>query len=199
MLLQRRDTMKELFLKIFRKIRDEFFTIPNLLSIVRLLLIPLIVYVYVWVRNNILAVVLVAISSLTDVVDGSIARHFDMITDFGKFLDPLADKLTQLSVMACLITRFHIMAIPFCVLALKEIGSLVMRLFLFKKTERVDSARWHGKLCTVLIVCTMAIHMLWDGIYPSVSLACVIVCTAFMIFSATLYTSDCIKEYKQSE
>lgn len=191
--------MNEVFTKIFKKIRTEFFTIPNLLSIVRLLLIPLIVYLYVWVRNNILAVVLVALSALTDIVDGFIARRFNMITDFGKFLDPLADKLTQLSVMACLITRFHLMAIPFTVLALKEAGSLVMRFFLFKKTERVDSARWHGKLATVLIVCTMALHMIWDSIYPTVSVCAIVICTGFMIFSAALYTADCIKEYGQSE
>lgn len=191
--------MKEVFAKIFKKVRNEFFTIPNLLSFVRLALIPVIVYVYVWMRNNILAVLLVAISALTDIVDGFVARHFNMVTDFGKFLDPLADKLTQLSVMACLITRFHYMAIPFVVLAIKELSAFVMRFFLFKKTERVDGARWHGKLCTVLIVCTMALHMLWDGIYPAVSVACVVVCTVFMVFSATLYTSDCIREYRQSE
>ena len=72
--------------------RDELFTIPNLLSILRLLLIPVLVYLYCFKHDNIATCCLLAFSLLTDIVDGFIARHFNMITDFGKFLDPLADK-----------------------------------------------------------------------------------------------------------
>ena len=137
--------MKELFRKIFKKIKDEFFTIPNMLSILRLLLIPVIVYLYCVKRNNLWTLIVVVFSTLTDIVDGFIARRFNMITDFGKFLDPVADKATQLTVFACLITRYKLMLVPFLVLLVKELGSLIFRLVVYKKTEVVEGAHWHGK------------------------------------------------------
>ncbi len=201
--------MKELFGKIFKKMRAELFTIPNMLSIFRLLLIPFIVYAYVALKNSILTVVLIAISSLSDVVDGFIARKFNMITDFGKFLDPLADKVTQLTVIACLITRFKLMIIPCIVLFLKEIGAFLIRLQVYSRTEQVDSAKWHGKASTVLLVLMMATHLILPDVilYRSestdimniVSVVSVTVCTLFMIFSSTMYTLDCLRALKDNE
>lgn len=190
--------MKETFSKIFKKIRDEFFTIPNMLSLVRLFLIPIIVYFYTEKRNNLIVCLLLLISSATDIVDGYIARHFNMVTDFGKFLDPLADKLTQLSVMACLVSHFSLMLLPLAVLTVKELSSFAMRFALFKKTERVDGAKWHGKLSTVLIVLMMAIHLLFDDMDRALSSVIILGVTAFMTVSAVLYAIDCVRSYRAS-
>ncbi len=191
--------MKDLFRKIFKKMRDELFTIPNMLSIFRLLLIPAIVYLYCFKHDNLWTVVLVVFSSFTDVVDGFIARRFNMITDFGKFLDPLADKATQITILACLITRFKVMIVPCLVLLIKELGSLLLRLVVYKETEVVEGAHWHGKACTCLVIAMVASHLLWPDMASVISLSIIVICTAFMLFSGTLYTIEAFKIMKNNE
>ncbi len=182
--------MKELFRKIFNKIRDEFFTIPNMLSLLRLLLIPLIIYLYCFKHNDLWTLIVVVFSTLTDIVDGFIARRFNMITDFGKFLDPLADKLTQLTVFACLITRFNLMLLPFVVLLIKEVGSLILRLAVYKKTEIVEGAHWHGKMSTGIVILVIVLHLAFGGMPESLSNGIILFSTIFMVYSGFLYTLE---------
>ena len=87
-------------LKLFRD--GKIWTIPNFMSFFRLLLVPFIVWAYVGLQNTKLAIILLAVSALTDVLDGRIARRFNMVSDLGKALDPVADKLTQVCVVLCL-------------------------------------------------------------------------------------------------
>ncbi len=191
--------MKDFFCKIFKKMGDELFTIPNMLSIFRLLLIPAIVYLYCFKQDNLWTVILIAFSSFTDIVDGFIARRFNMITDFGKFLDPLADKATQITVIACLITKFKLMIIPCVVLAVKEIGSLILRVVVYKETEVVEGAHWHGKASTCIVVAMIASHLLWPDMASVISITIITVCTAFMLFSGTLYTIEAFKIMRTNE
>ena len=87
-------------------LKGRILTIPNLLSLIRILLIPLFVWFYLR-KNNIPATVITLLASaLTDALDGVIARRFNMISDFGKALDPFADKLTQFAMLCCLLIRF---------------------------------------------------------------------------------------------
>ena len=188
--------MKEFFQKIFKKVKAEILTIPNILSIIRILLIPVIVYVYCFKHDSIGALIWVIISTLTDVADGYIARKFNMITDFGKFIDPVADKATQLAIFACLVTKFPLMLIPFIVLLVKEVGSLLLRVYLYKKTEIVEGAKWHGKASTGVVICVVLLHLAWVGIPANISLAVIIFSTAFMLFSGTLYTIEAFKLLK---
>ena len=99
--------------------QKEFFSIPNCLCYFRLLLLP----VFVWVffhdtpgKPNWAALFVIAVSGLSDCADGIIARRFDMITEWGKIIDPVADKLTQLTVACCLTIRFPYMGILFAVM-----------------------------------------------------------------------------------
>jgi cardiolipin synthase len=140
-----------------------------------------------------LALAMFIVASVTDWVDGYIARKNNQITDFGKFLDPVADKATQLAVFICLITRFKLMIIPFVVLAVKELSSLAIRFVVYKRTETVDGAKWHGKTATGIVIATIILHLLWGDIPSSVSFGVICFCTAFMAFSFVLYTADCIK------
>ena len=191
--------MKELFRKIFKKIKDEFFTIPNMLSILRLLLIPVIVYLYCVKRNNLWTLIVVVFSTLTDIVDGFIARRFNMITDFGKFLDPVADKATQLTVFACLITRYKLMLVPFLVLLVKELGSLIFRLVVYKKTEVVEGAHWHGKMSTGIVILVIVLHLGWATMPATVSNAIILFSTIFMVYSGLLYTLEGIDILKNGK
>lgn len=104
--------------RIFKK--DQILTIPNLLSVIRLALIPLIIWLYIVNREYNLAVLVILISGITDIVDGYIARHFNMISDFGKILDPIADKLTQAAVIICLTTKHDLMYLLIVLFAVKE-------------------------------------------------------------------------------
>ena len=90
----------------------EYFSIPNILSYFRLALIPVYFYVYFDAQDAegyFKAAVIIGISGLTDMLDGFIARHFNQITDWGKFIDPVADKLTLASIALSLAFRFPLM------------------------------------------------------------------------------------------
>ena len=148
--------------------------IPNILTVARFFLIPFIIY-FIVVDQYIVALILLTVSGLTDVIDGWIARKFNFITNFGKLIDPLADKATQLAV---LLTITFKEVIPFwiiIVVALKEAAMIAGASFLYGK-ELVVSSRWFGKLATVLfyiaIICSFIIKY-WNNIakIPSNSLA----------------------------
>lgn len=168
--------------------RDQLFTIPNILSFFRILLIPIIVYLYVYANLPIWTIVVIAISGLTDVVDGFIARRCNMITDFGKALDPVADKLTQVTILACLIVRYNLMALLLGFMLVKEIISLILRIIVFKRTEDVHGAEWHGKVNTVLLYVVMSVHVIWYNIPSEISIICILSSLSMMILSSVLYT-----------
>jgi cardiolipin synthase len=130
----------------------------------------------------------VGFSGLTDVVDGFIARRFNMISNFGKVFDPIADKLTQIAVISCLITRFWYMAIPLAIFLVKEVGMGVVALIAAKKTRTIKGADWHGKVNTVLFFVVMSVHLAWYNIPPVLSLVLICMSTAMMLFSAVMYT-----------
>ncbi len=181
---------KKEYYKVRSKLtRDQIITIPNMLSFFRLALIPVIVWLYVMENSPIWTAIVILFSSLTDIVDGFIARKFNMTSDFGKAIDPLADKLTQLSVLFCLLTRFGlIILLPIIVMIVKEIGAFVLRFIVYKKTERVDSAEWHGKVNTVLLHAIILLHVVWPEIPTEISTISILACTGMMILSCVLYS-----------
>ncbi len=163
-------------------------TLPNLLSIFRLLLIPLFCVVYVARGDYKLAAFVLFVSGLSDVVDGFVARRFNMVSDVGKVLDPIADKLTQLAVLGCLISRFKRMIVPCVLLGAKELATGIAGLIAVKKTGIVCSAEWHGKLTTVLLYTMMVMHILWHDIPLGASDLTIALCVAAMVLSFVLYT-----------
>ncbi len=139
------------------------------------------------------------ISGLTDIVDGFIARKFDMISDFGKAFDPVADKLTQISMMFCLSTRFELMKLLFVLLVIKEALAAVMNLLTLKKAGFVVAAVWHGKVNTVVIYSTIFLHIVWYSIPMTLSNILVGACIAIMLLSSVLYTKADVKDIKKSK
>ncbi len=185
------------------KRKSGFFTVPNILTIVRFCLIPVIVYVYCFKENYRLALILVILSAATDVIDGIIARRFNLVSDVGKIIDPIADKLTQLAVLVCLVTKFGwYMLFPATLLVIKEVFSGIVVLVAINKTGEVTSSVWHGKLTTVLLYGVMALHIIWPEIPQALSYVLVFACTGVMIMSAILYAIQMfgrIKKAKNSE
>ncbi len=134
--------------------------IPNILTTLRLIIIPFFAYSVLCHQSLWISVSLFLLSGLTDIVDGWIARHFNMITDVGSVYDPLVDKLMQITAVVCLAV---IGVIPWWVIAfvlIKELTMIVAGSILYAKKIVVHS-NWYGKAATVffysvifiLIVC----------------------------------------------
>lgn len=144
--------------------KKEIFYIPNILSYIRILLIPLFVYMYLTAQTTMdcfYAALVLAISSLSDLFDGKIARKFNMISELGIALDPIADKLTHIAVAVCLCTRYRIFLIPVCILVCKETYMGVMNLYKIKtKKKKLGGAEMFGKVSTVIVFCAMILLVL---------------------------------------
>ena len=124
--------------------------VPNILTIIRFLLIPPIV-IAITSEHFVVAVIFLVLSGITDVLDGFIARKFDLITDFGKLVDPLADKATQLAILVTLSIKG---IIPFWILAivvLKEFAMIAGASFLYGR-KLVVSSKWYRKTCNCAIL-----------------------------------------------
>lgn len=132
-----------------KKARNQNLTIPNLLSVIRILIVPF--FAYYFMKDNILvAVILIAVSGLSDAVDGFIARRFNQITELGKILDPFADKITQGTVALCLAIKYPVICPLLILFILKELAMLVLAITLLKKKRKPCAAKWYGKVSTVL-------------------------------------------------
>ena len=157
--------------RIFHRLaRGGLFTLPNALTLFRLLLIPLFVHFFFTAPETCSALWVLALSALSDVLDGAIARKFGMVSDFGKFLDPLADKLTQFALTVCL-TRDHPVLHPVLALfVVKEIFQLTLAVFYLLRRQILPGALPAGKVCTtVLFVSLITLVLFPDLPQPAVN------------------------------
>ncbi len=167
--------------------KGKILTIPNLLSAFRILLIPLFMWFYLKMDDITGTVIVLVLSGLTDAMDGFIARRFHMVSDFGKALDPFADKLTQLAMLCCLLIRFPRMLGLLVLLCVKEIFVAITQIAAIQKTEVVEGADWHGKVTTILLYLVMILHLLWLDLPDQLSWALVILCMGMLLLSGVLY------------
>ncbi len=138
------------------------FTIPNIISLFRLALIPVFVVLYFSEHYDFWAVIVIALSALSDVADGFIARHFNMVSDLGKILDPIADKLTQAVLLMSLSIRHFEIFPMFAVLFIKELLTLFVAAYLLTHGTKPISSKWFGKLSTAVIFLTMFYTLIID-------------------------------------
>ena len=167
--------------------RGRVITIPNLLSLLRLCLIPVIVWLYLVRGNQFAAGCLMVLSGLADVMDGRIARRFHMVSDLGKALDPIADKATQAAVLICLIAKFPLMVLPLIFLLGKELCMAVIGILLIRKTGEVPQACWHGKVVTAVLYTVMICHVFWWKIPQGLSVVLIVICLLLIGTSGILY------------
>lgn len=172
------------------------FTVPNILSIVRILLIPVFIVLYLIGRQGesiylLISVLVVALSGFTDILDGIIARKCNMVSDLGKVLDPVADKLTQAAVAICLAIDNLIVIPMFVVFAIKESAMMIGALTLYKSTDRRPiSAKWYGKMSTVILYSVMMliiINTVYSFIPGWLITTLVVIATLSIIFSVINY------------
>lgn len=173
------------------------FTIPNILSMFRLLLLPVIVYMYINQKDYVLTGILLVISGLSDLLDGYIARTFNMMSDLGKILDPVADKATQAVVLLCLMTRFRWLVIPFICILIKELFMSCIGMVVIKKTGEVNGAVWHGKVATCMLDFMIIVHIVFYKISYTFSIVLTIISTLLIILSFYLYAKENINILKK--
>lgn len=164
--------------------------IPNILTILRFLFIPIILY-FIFLGNYILGFLLFTLSGITDILDGFIARRFNLISNFGKLMDPLADKLTQISVLATLVIVDIIPAWILAIVIFKELIMVIGASFLYGKDVVVYS-KWYGKLATVLFYVAIVISLITKqfnitGFWINISLFIYCIAVISTIFSLVMY------------
>ena len=165
---------------------NKIFTIPNLLSFSRILMVPLFIWAYLN-RPGPLPIAILALSSLTDMLDGQIARRFNMVSDLGKLLDPIADKLTQGAMLICLLKRFPHFWIPVALMLVRETFVGITSVLAIKKSGRVEGAEMHGKVATVFLYVLVLSHLIFGNMPAALSDAMIAVTTAVMAVSFALY------------
>lgn len=170
--------------------RKDLFTIPNLMGYFRIILIPIFMAVYIGADSRtdyIAAAVILGISGLTDCFDGKIARHLNMITEWGKVLDPVADKLTQAAVFISLSFRYPTMRYLVILFVVKEMFMGIMGAIMLKKGSMMDGARWYGKLCTAVLYGAMVIMLLVVDLSYFAAGLIISICIIMNIFSFACY------------
>lgn len=164
--------------------------IPNILTIFRFILIPVILF-YIFTGNYLLAFIFFTLSGLTDVLDGFIARKFNLISNFGKLMDPLADKLTQIAVLTSLVTLEIIPVWILIIVVIKELVMVIGASFLYGKDVVVYS-KWYGKLATVLFFVAIIISLInkqfnITGFWSNLDLGLYCIALISTIFSLIMY------------
>ena len=165
--------------------KKEILTIPNLLSLLRLLLIPVYVIIYMNAdepHEYLISGIILAVSCLTDAVDGMIARQFNMISRFGKLLDPVADKLTQFTLTLCLSLKYAVLRQVLLLLVIKEIFQLIGVVFNLRRGKELDGALILGKICTVVLFVSLIALVLFPDI--SEKWVNIIACVDFIFLAA---------------
>lgn len=162
-------------------------TVPNLLSFLRLCMVPLFLWIYLGLDEPLWAAGLLVLSGITDTVDGWIARKIHQESNLGKALDPFADKVTQIAVVTCLSIRFPRLWIVSGVLLAKESFALITSLMAIHSSGEIQGADWHGKVTTTLMYITMIAHLVFPEIPDIVSITLTILCTGMILLSGILY------------
>ena len=166
--------------------KKELFTIPNLLSLFRLALIP--VYIIIYLQGDyFLSAAILAVSCLTDMIDGKIARKFNMITAVGKILDPLADKATQLSLILCLSVEYPILWWLIGLFVIKEGFQLIAGTINLRKGIMLKGALISGKICTTVLFLSLILMVLIPSIPYSAVLIITVIDIIFMLISFADY------------
>lgn len=170
--------------------KKDLFTIPNIISYVRILLIPVFCWLYITAETRtdyLWATGVVLFSSLTDLFDGMIARKCNMVTELGKVLDPVADKLTHAAMAICLAVRYPFMWALIALMAVKEGYMAVMGIRFLKKGKMLNGAMWFGKVCTATLFIGLAVLFFAYNLSAITANIIIAVMMVFMAFSLCMY------------
>lgn len=175
---------------IIKDWKRDVFTIPNMLSVFRLVLIPVYIIIYLNASEPVhyaIAAAILAVSCLTDLIDGKIARHFNQISTVGKFLDPVADKATQFTLTVCLAIKHPILWNLAILFVLKEGFQLIAGIIQFRKGKMLTGALLTGKICTTILFVSLIMMVLIPDLSPETVRIITLVDAGFMLMSFAHY------------
>ena len=174
----------------FKNWKKEIVSIPNLLSLFRIALIPVYVVIYLTATQThqyVIAAMILAVSCLTDMIDGKIARQYNMITDLGKVLDPFADKLTQFILTICLSLKHPVM-IPVLVLFFsKELFQFIASIINFRRGKVLSGALVVGKICTTVLFTSLITLVMFPDMPELLVDGIALLNVVFLMFSFVSY------------
>lgn len=173
--------------------KKDIVSIPNLMGYFRILLIPVFCWLYLTAqdtRDYLLSAAVVLLSSLTDLFDGKIARRFNMVTELGKIIDPVADKLTHAALAFCLAVRYPFMWALIALMAVKEGFMAVMGILFLKKGVMLNGAKWFGKVCTAALFIGLMILFLFPKLPAAVVNGIIITLMVLMTITLLLYIPE---------
>ena len=170
--------------------KKDVLTIPNLLSLFRLMLIPVYVLIYLnaaemW--EYFLAAAILAVSCLTDMLDGKIARRFHMISTLGKILDPIADKLTQFTLTLCLSIRYPVLRFVLVLFVIKESFQGIIGLMNLRRGKMLPGALLAGKICTTVLFISLIVLVLMPDLNQGIVTAIAVLDTVFLSYAFITY------------
>ena len=169
--------------------------VPNMLSIFRILLLPVfgvVFFRYPGNEVNWLPASIFLLSGITDFLDGYIARRFGMITKAGKLLDPIADKLTQLTVIGCLAAKHNYRELwaLFIIYLIKELMIAIGGLWFIRKFRAIRMSRWFGRVATTQFYAAIFLVILFPGMPRTMFNVLTILTVIFAIYSLVRYAID---------
>lgn len=169
----------------------DLFKLPNILCYIRIIMVPVFLYVYFTADRQsdyYIATAVVLASGITDFLDGQIARRCNMITDLGRIIDPIADKLMQLAMVVALTMKIEYMWILVLYLVIKEVVTSITGLYVIKKFERrLNGAKWYGKVCTALLYVVMLVLVAFPKIDAKVQNTLLVVCAGSLTLAFVMY------------
>ena len=176
--------------------KKDILTVPNLLSLFRLLLIPVYIMIYLSADSNsdyYIAAGILAVSCLTDLVDGKIARHFNMISNLGKILDPLADKATQFALILCLTVKYPVLLILVGLFIIKESFQMIQGFLILRKGKILSGALLSGKISTTVLFISLIFMVMFpeidmNVIYILTGIDCFFLLISFIGYARIYYT-----------
>lgn len=173
--------------------KKELWSIPNLMGYFRILLIPVFCFVYLRadsLKDYYIAAGILLVSTITDFLDGQIARRFNMITEFGKFLDPVADKITHGAIAICLMFRYQYMKYLVLLMLIKEGFMAVMGIINLRHGTKLDGAKWFGKVCTASLFLVLMVLVFLPEISISAANLLIIAEMGIMFITFLLYIPE---------
>lgn len=168
--------------------------LPNKLTLARILLVPFFVAALLidFPLNNLAALLIFIAASLTDMLDGKIARKQGLITDFGKFADPLADKILVISALLCFVQLGLCDCVAVIIVLFREFAVTSIRLIAASKGKVIAANMW-GKVKTVTqmvsIICVITMQLVLDLMPLGVPLPCVLPTVFYYIGEALIWIS----------
>ncbi len=182
------------------------FNIPNLLSAFRILLIPVFIVFYMKADGKnyeyyAYAAAALVLSGLSDLFDGVIARKFNQMTELGKILDPIADKLTQLAVVICVAIKLNnpVLSLTLMLFVVKEILMLTGGFIILRKKIKMQASKWYGKIATAVFYVVMAAIALFDSITTEIAFVMILVALAFMMVAFAGYINDFVRIMRENK